>query len=114
MTRDEFQAVLDLHGFAGRYNFLYLPWDWHRGAGLGYAFVNFTTHEFALSAGEYFNYFDDWGFKGEKICEVWWSEPLQGLEEHVERYRNSPVMHPEVPEECEPLLFIDGVCLPFP
>ena len=28
-----------------------------------------------------------------KVCRVTWSGPHQGLAAHVERYRNSPVMH---------------------
>ena len=28
-----------------------------------------------------------------QVCQVTWSGPHQGLDGHVERYRNSPVMH---------------------
>lgn len=28
-----------------------------------------------------------------QVCQVGWSGPHQGFEAHVERYRNSPVMH---------------------
>ena len=30
------------------------------------------------------------------------------LEAHIERFRSSPVMHRDVPEECKPQLFKDG------
>ena len=28
-----------------------------------------------------------------QVCQMGWSGPHQGFEAHVERYRNSPVMH---------------------
>ena len=39
---------------------------------------------------------------------------LRGLEAHVERYRNSPVMHRSVPDQYKPVIFKDGVRKPFP
>ena len=33
---------------------------------------------------------------------------------HVERYRNSPVMHRSVPDEYEPVIFKNGVRKNFP
>ena len=35
----------------------------------------------------------------QKVCEVCWGNPLQGLGAHIVRYRNSPVMHQSVPDE---------------
>ena len=32
-----------------------------------------------------------------------WSHPYQGLDAHIERYRNSPVMHEDVPDEYKPM-----------
>jgi hypothetical protein len=43
-----------------------------------------------------------------QVCEVRWSGPHQGLEAHVERYRNSPVMHKSVPDE--PPVCACGLC----
>mmetsp|Transcript_27612 Transcript_27612/g.47959 ORF Transcript_27612/g.47959 Transcript_27612/m.47959 type:complete len:462 (+) Transcript_27612:69-1454(+) len=114
MTRDQLDKLLKSHGFEGLYDFLYLPWDFHRLAGLGYAFVNFETHEYAQWAIEHFQGFAEWGFASDKVCEVCWSTPHQGLHAHVERYRNSPVMHEDVPKKYKPLLFINGHRTPFP
>merc|ERR1712187_1092030 len=58
--------------------------------------------------------YTNWAFDSSKVCEVCWSEPLQGLETHCDRYRNSPVMHELVPDEFRPVLFDQGVRIPFP
>lgn len=107
--------LLDDLGFNQRYSFVYLPRDFKRGLGLGYALVCLVTpadaqalidiFESARSRGQ-----DPSGFG----CEASWSEPRQALEDHLERYRNSPVMHPSVPEEFKPLVFEHGVIVPFP
>jgi len=48
------------------------------------------------------------------VCSVSWSQPLRGLEAHVDRYRNSPLMHALVPDTYRPLLFRDGQRIAFP
>lgn len=113
-TRDMLLELLDTEGFARRYDFVYLPTDFKRMAGLGYAFVNLNTHEDAKRTWHHFQGFSSWRFASQKVCEVAWGQPLQGLQQHIERYRNSPVMHADVPEEFRPLLFSGGVRIPFP
>merc|ERR1719150_360287 len=100
--------LLDEHGFKARYDFVYLPIDFKRRAGLGYAFVNTVSHADALEVKSTFDGFAKWKVSSQKVCEVAWGDPLQGLEDHIERYRNSPVMHPDIGEECRPLLFENG------
>ena len=39
---------------------------------------------------------------------------LEPAQAHVERYRNSPVMHRSVPDQYKPVIFKDGVRKPFP
>jgi len=112
--RDMLLNLLDSEGFVGRYNFVYLPMDFKRMAGLGYAFVNMETPEDAQEAWKHFVGFQNWTLQSQKICEVAWGEPLQGLDAHIERYRNSPVMHEDVPEEFKPVLFKQGQRSPFP
>jgi len=113
-SRDMLLELLDAQGFAARYDFLYLPVDFKRMAGLGYAFVNCTSQADAEEMMAIFHGFRHWRFNSAKICEVVWGEPLQGLKAHVDRYRNSPVMHGSVPDSCKPAMFENGVRKPFP
>lgn len=121
-TRDTLLLLLDNSGFAGKYNFLYVPMDFNTDDNLGYAFVNMVTPEDAMELQTYFQGFSNWALAGNtktsvgcnKVCEVGWSDALQGLNAHVERYRNSPVMHDSVPDSFKPLLFSNGQRVPFP
>eukprot|EP00445_Apocalathium_hangoei_P075184 CAMPEP_0204149182 /NCGR_PEP_ID=MMETSP0361-20130328/24186_1 /ASSEMBLY_ACC=CAM_ASM_000343 /TAXON_ID=268821 /ORGANISM="Scrippsiella Hangoei, Strain SHTV-5" /LENGTH=153 /DNA_ID=CAMNT_0051103645 /DNA_START=13 /DNA_END=470 /DNA_ORIENTATION=- len=58
--------------------------------------------------------FQDWGMPTDKVCEVTWSDKLQGLPQHIERYRNSPLMHPNVPDEFKPVVYQEGLRVNFP
>merc|ERR1712224_211658 len=106
--------LLDSEGFACGYDFVYIPVDFHTCAGLGYAFVNLVSPEVAQSFWGHFDGFRGWVVPSEKVCVLNWSCPLQGLEAHVERYRNSPVMHHSMPEEYKPVLLSGGQRLTFP
>jgi len=100
-------ALLDEHGFEGCYKLVYLPMDYHCKAGLGYAFIDLTTPEEAERFRQVFEGFCKWKVASAKKCSVGWST-LQGVQAHVDRYRNSPVMHDEVPTEFKPMLFENG------
>lgn len=113
-TRDSLLDLLDNQGFRNAYDFFYSPIDFTNNALLGYAFVNFISTEEADRFYYHFHGFTKWSLKSEKLSEVAWSHPLQGLEGHIERYRNSPVMHPDVSDDKRPVLFKDGRRIPFP
>lgn len=106
--------LLDARGFGATYDFVYLPMDFRNGVNLGYAFVNLLVHEDALRLMNDFQGFNGWQVDSAKVCEVSWAQPHQGLVEHVERYRNSPVMHQSMPEEYKPMIFKEGQRVPFP
>jgi len=56
--------------------------------------------------------FSDWDRQSELDVSI---SDLQGLEEHINRYRESPVMHDAVPESYKPkLLAVDGTLRDFP
>merc|ERR1712039_541443 len=90
LRRDELLSMLDAGGFQGCYDFVYLPVDFTRSIGLGYALISLITPQDAESLLRYFDGFSDWGRPehGEVACQASWSEPRQGLQEHIERYRN--------------------------
>lgn len=113
-SRNMLLSLLDSEGFSGQYDFVYLPVDFKSHASLGYAFVNLCTTESAERCWKVFQGFNNWVVPSLKVCSVNWSTPFQGLDAHVERYRNSPVMHEHVPDEYKPMLLSLGKRLPFP
>jgi len=113
-SRTMLLELLDAEGFAGQYDFLYLPMDFQSRASLGYAFINFTSSDSAESFWRVFEGYSNWAIPSRKMSGVSWSGPHQGLEAHIERYRNSPVMAESTPDEYKPILFDCGVRIPFP
>jgi hypothetical protein len=113
-SRTMLLELLDAEGFAGQYDFLYLPMDFQSRASLGYAFINFTSSESAEAFWRVFDGYSNWAIPSRKMSGVSWSGPHQGLEAHIERYRNSPVMAESTPDEYKPILFDRGVRIPFP
>mmetsp|Transcript_1611 Transcript_1611/g.3497 ORF Transcript_1611/g.3497 Transcript_1611/m.3497 type:complete len:341 (-) Transcript_1611:136-1158(-) len=117
MNRSAFMMLLDYEGFHACYDFAYMPADFSSGVGLGYGFVNFLTPAHATRCFRHFDGFvlpTVWG--GANVASVCcsWSDPHQGLQEHVERYRSSPVMHASVPDEWKPIILSNGCRVPFP
>jgi len=113
-TRSKLLEMLDNEGFANQYNFVYLPIDFQTEASLGYAFVNMVDSSHVPKLQEKLTGFKKWRVPSKKICEVRLCGPWPDLEAHIERYRNSSVMHHTVPEEFKPALFENGKQIPFP
>merc|ERR1719221_2409340 len=118
-TRQKLEDLLDVEGFGMLYDFIYLPAELGNGSCFGYAFINMVTAKDASRFVEHFQGFDRW--PKTNTCEtdtrravVHLSEALQGLEEMVERYRNSPLMHPSVSDELRPAVYSRGVRVAFP
>lgn len=109
MCRDDLQSVLDT-GFAGSYDFLYLPMDFARQQCFGFAIINFCSGAQAQAAMAHFRALDILG----ECVTVEWSDSQQGLAALVEKYRNSKIMNADVPEAYKPLLFAGGKPFPFP
>jgi len=107
--------LLDAQGFAGKYTFVYVPVDFARGSGLGYAVVSMASHESALDLMHALEGFSQWASEDDNdTCAVSWNEPHQGLDALIERYRNSPVMHPSVAPAHRPAVFHGGRRAQFP
>lgn len=113
-TRDMLLELVDSMGFSSCYDFAYLPVDFKSQAGLGYAFINFISSAEAQRCFETFEGYSGWKVPSEKVCTVTWGSPYQGLEAHIERYQNSPVMHHSIPDEWKPVLIEQGVRIVFP
>jgi hypothetical protein len=115
-TREMLMSLLDTHGFKGKYDFLYVPVEFERKVSTGCAFINFIDNDSAELFKQRFHGFRKWGVQcgHKKQAEITWSETCQGREAHIERYRNSSVMHESVPDQFKPVLFVNGVRVTFP
>jgi hypothetical protein len=112
-VRSKVLDVLHAQGLATKVDFLYTPGSLKHMQACGYAFVNFTTPEAAMECFEKMHGYS-WDARGEKVCEASWCDDHQGLESHVERHRNSTIMHESVDDEYKPALFSNGLRIPFP
>lgn len=115
-TRDMCVALIDSVGkgcFKNEYDFVYLPIDFHRDSNRGYMFINFVSVESALAFRETIYDFKDWAIPSTKRA---MAEPskFQGREKLIEHFRNSEVMHENVPSHYKPLLFDTGRVVDFP
>lgn len=112
-TRDKLVDLFVSRGFSTQFDFIHMPINFSTTLGVGYVFVNFTSHEQARQFMLTFDGFDGWESFSKKACVTRWSDD-QGLEANVSRYRNSPIMGDSVPHAYKPALFRDGVQIPFP
>lgn len=114
MTRSLLLATLDAEGFARQYDFVYLPIDFRLHKATGYAFINLCSADSAVQCFRHFNGFARWPVEDSTTSSVGWSDPHQGLQANIARYRNSPLMHELVPDEYRPALFSSGMRVMFP
>lgn len=113
VTRPKFEEMLDTEGFAAKYDFLYLPMDLKAGGCFGHGFINLISPYEAERFQIHFHG-KQWPDADMEPMGVLSSEALQGLDELIERYRNSPLMHKTVPADVRPAIYRNGVVVPFP
>jgi hypothetical protein len=114
-TRSAFCDLLNANGFAGRYDFVYLPIDWRTNSNRGYAFVNLISTEEAHRFRDVFDQFRGWSFAraSGKVGKVRWGEHAQqGLQAQIKHYRNRPVMREK--DEHRPIILENGQQVRFP
>jgi hypothetical protein len=112
ITRDRVCKLLD-ECFDGRYDFVYAPVNFKTLKSCCYSFVNFKDPAHAEMARRHFDGLSVDGENGAQQLSASWSEQ-QGLQEQIERFRNCPVMHPDVPDEYKPLLLRCREQVPLP
>lgn len=110
LSRSELVSLLDNAGFGNKYDFVYLPTNFRTMTVFGYSIVNFSDPVDAQTA---FKQLKGANVHGQEIITEW-SNSQQGYDVLVRRYRDSPVMHSNVPEKHKPIILADGCQLPFP
>jgi hypothetical protein len=106
-TRVLLVETFEKEGFAGTYDFVFLPMDLRTRTGNGYALVNLRSNAEAKELMTHFAGFSSWGcdVSEDKVCETTWSRFIQGFDALIDRYRNSPVMNEAVPEIYKPAIY---------
>jgi len=112
-TREMLMKLLEDEGFAGKYDFLYLPMDFKTKLSLAYAFINFVSTEEAKRFWKHFHGFSNWVIPSRKNARVSWSE-IQGLASHIEHLSGNSIMHKHVPDQYKPVLLSGNERVPFP
>jgi len=113
-TREDIVELLEHEGFSSQYDYVYVPLHFSNGTSFGYAFINLVSGMAAARFRSHFEGFSRWPVPCNKVGCVGWGDCLQGLDEQVERYRNSRIMHESVPDELKPAIYRKGVRMPFP
>ena len=85
----------ELEPFEGKYDCLYMPFDYENGGNKGYAFLNLKSPYHVLLFYEYFNNKCWLFFESKKICELNYAN-FQGIEEiskHANNYKGAKKPH---------------------
>ena len=86
--------------------------DFKNGANMGYAFINFVEHRFAVEFIRVFKGLRLPALRSTKVCDVSWAR-IQSLGDNVDHYRNNPINSITDPIY-RPLLFHNGMMVDFP
>lgn len=113
--RSELAEILNAEGFQGAYDLIYVPCRLETRETFGYAFVNLISEDDAISFMDHFRGCTKFQHDDDlQRCDVEWSSEQGGLAAHIERYRNSSMMHVSVPEHLKPAIYHGGLLAPFP
>jgi hypothetical protein len=109
-TLERLISVLNSEGLRGSYDFLYLPRDMKTRKSFTYCFINWITPALAQAA---MRRFDGYKLDG-AVLTTQWVVDCYGLQTQIEKHRNKPYMHPNVPQEFKPMVFQNGCLVEFP
>eukprot|EP00928_Gymnodinium_smaydae_P098977 TRINITY_DN9328_c0_g1_i3.p1 TRINITY_DN9328_c0_g1~~TRINITY_DN9328_c0_g1_i3.p1 ORF type:complete len:382 (+),score=58.94 TRINITY_DN9328_c0_g1_i3:113-1147(+) len=113
-TSTKLMCTIDSEGFAGMYDFIYIPMDFKTRSSIGCAFVNLLDPLIATRFGAAFDGFSGWLTTSKNVCRAHWASKLQGLQANIDHYRNDSVMAASVPHEYKPRIFKHGIEVSFP
>lgn len=102
-TQAAMLEVLHKAGFAGAFDFFYLPIDFRNRCGLGYAFVNMTSPAAAARLYRAFHTHRWEEYNSKKVCEVTYAR-VQGRDALVEHFRAAKF--PSDDAEYQPLVYV--------
>jgi len=110
--RDDMVQLLEEKGWGGYFDFIYMPMNFRcreGGSNFGYVFVNVRDHWTASELMADLNSDSAYSFDAAPATE------LQGLAANVDKWKNDPVMHNSVPDECKPAMYdSQGIRISFP
>jgi len=84
-------------GFGGTYDFFYLPMDFHSRSNVGYAFINFTSHEHAKRFCAAFAEHRFLKYPSRKVSNVSVAH-VQGVDANLKHFENRAVTHARTDE----------------
>jgi hypothetical protein len=99
------QEIEDL-GFAGTYDFFYLPMDKQNRSNVGYAFINFMDPTSATKCWSVLTNYKFQHFQSKKICAVSPAH-LQGFEKNFKHFSDRAVMNARKNEKYRPVVLRD-------
>ncbi|CAE8625289.1 unnamed protein product, partial [Polarella glacialis] len=105
-TQGSLLMEIDQLGFAGAYDFFYLPMDTRNKTSVGYAFINFTD---PVAATRFMRVMDEYRFQrhlSEKIAEASPAQ-LQGLRQNVAHFASCAVLRAR-DSKCRPIVLQHG------
>mmetsp|Transcript_157928 Transcript_157928/g.294598 ORF Transcript_157928/g.294598 Transcript_157928/m.294598 type:complete len:363 (+) Transcript_157928:87-1175(+) len=106
-TQSHLIEEIDGMGFAGRFDFFYLPMDVHNRTNVGYAFINFLT---PADAQTFFFTFRDYMFKRHSSKKIAGVSPahVQGLVGNLQNFLNKAVTQSR-DSQYRPVVFVNGI-----
>lgn len=106
-TQSHLIEEIDGMGFAGRFDFFYLPMDVHNRTNVGYAFINFLT---PADAQTFFFTFRDYMFKRHSSKKIAGVSPahVQGLVLNLQNFLNKAVTQSR-DSQYRPVVFVNGI-----